>query len=101
MRSRVKIINTRACVCYNRLVAHCLQYGFTSTLLYTYLLPFLDRYAPLLGAMMSGSGAEYAHLKNSILDFPTVSEWIELMAEAGELNNSHNILKPSLLFLRE
>lgn len=33
---------------------------------------------------MSGSGAEYGHLKNSILNFPSVSEWVALMEEAGK-----------------
>ncbi|CAN0474686.1 unnamed protein product [Laminaria digitata] len=33
---------------------------------------------------MSGSGAEYGHLKDSILNFPTVSEWTRHMEEAGE-----------------
>lgn len=40
--------------------------------------------APVLGWVMSGSGTEYGHLKDSILNFPTVSEWTGLMEEAGE-----------------
>lgn len=46
-----------------------------------------DRYgAPVLGWVMSGSGAEYGHLKNSILRFPSVSEWTALMEDAGKIH---------------
>lgn len=39
----------------------------------------------MLGWVMSGNGAEYGHLKNSILNFPSVSEWMALMGEAGKI----------------
>jgi len=40
--------------------------------------------APVLGWVMSGNGAEYGHLKNSILNFPSISEWTALMEGAGK-----------------
>ncbi|CAM9809382.1 unnamed protein product [Pylaiella littoralis] len=45
---------------------------------------FIRYMAPVLGWLMSGNGAEYGHLKNSILGFPSVAEWTALMEEAGK-----------------
>ncbi|CAM9383295.1 unnamed protein product [Hapterophycus canaliculatus] len=45
---------------------------------------FIKYGAPVLGWLISGNGAEYGHLKNSILSFPSVSEWTALMEEAGK-----------------
>ncbi|CBN73982.1 Ubiquinone/menaquinone biosynthesis methyltransferase ubiE, putative [Ectocarpus siliculosus] len=47
---------------------------------------FIKYGAPVLGWVMSGNGAEYGHLKNSILRFPSVSEWTALMGDAGKIH---------------
>ncbi|CAN0152927.1 unnamed protein product, partial [Ectocarpus sp. 13 AM-2016] len=47
---------------------------------------FIRYGAPVLGWVMSGNGAEYGHLKNSILRFPSVSEWTALMEDAGKIH---------------
>ncbi|CAM9486623.1 unnamed protein product [Ectocarpus fasciculatus] len=56
-----------------------------SGLLATASRAFIKYGAPVLGWVMSGNGAEYGHLKNSILRFPSVSEWTALMEEAGKI----------------
>eukprot|EP00752_Nemacystus_decipiens_P009755 g8712.t1 len=53
---------------------------------------FIKYGAPVLGWAMSGNGAEYGHLKNSILNFPSVSEWMALMEEAGLEVFSHDTM---------
>eukprot|EP00903_Cladosiphon_okamuranus_P020915 g19207.t1 len=53
---------------------------------------FIKYGAPVLGWVMSGNGAEYGHLKNSILNFPSVSEWVTLMEEAGLEVFSHETM---------
>lgn len=44
--------------------------------------------SPLLSSLFSDRKAEYTHLKDSIMSFPSVEEWISLMGEAGELDRS-------------
>ncbi|CAM9225519.1 unnamed protein product [Scytosiphon promiscuus] len=53
---------------------------------------FIKYGAPVLGWLISGNGAEYGHLKNSILNFPSVSEWTALMEEAGLEVFSHETM---------
>lgn len=37
-----------------------------------------------MGLVVGGKEAEYGHLKNSILNFPSVAEWTAMMDDAGE-----------------